>query len=95
MEHSSNASDARETPADGGAEVERATKNTVAGAREDQGLIVQAAAARAAGFAMRRIEPLLAPSLHRSVGGDERPVFEDADLVGENVHLEYAPPVRR
>jgi hypothetical protein len=52
------------------------------------------AAARAAGFAVRRIEPFLAPSLQRSVGGDERPVFEDADLVGENVHLEYAPPGR-
>ena len=43
---------------------------------------------------MRRIEPFLAPSLQRSVGGNERPVFEDADLVGENMHVEHAPPGR-
>src|SRR5271166_4944958 len=66
----------------------------VPGASEDQRLVAQVAAARAAGFAVRRIEPFLTPFLQRSVGGDERPVFEDADLVGENVHLEYAPPGR-
>ena len=59
-----------------------------------QGLVAQAAAARAARFAVRRIEPLLAPSLQRSVGGDERPVFEDADLVGKNVNVEDAPTRR-
>jgi hypothetical protein len=75
-------------------EVERATKNAVAGASEDQGFVSQAAAARAAGFAVRRIEPFLAPSLQRSVGGDERSVFEDAELVGENVDVENAPPRR-
>ena len=34
---------------------------------------------------MRRIEPFLAPPFQRCVCGNERPVFKDADLVGENV----------
>ena len=62
MERSSNASQACETATDGGIEVERATKDAVAGASQDQGLIALAAAARADGLAVRRIEPLLAVS---------------------------------
>src|SRR6185437_13919113 len=94
MERSSCASEACETAADRGVEVERATKDAVAGASPDQGLIALAAAARAYGLAVRRIEPLLAPSFERGVGRNKRSVFEDADLVSENVDLEHAPPRR-
>ena len=40
---------------------------------------------------MRRIEPFLAASFQRGVGRNKRPVFEDADLVGENVPFELVP----
>jgi hypothetical protein len=39
------------------------------------------------------IEPFLAASLERCVGRDKHAVFEDADLVGENVDIEDAPLV--
>ena len=41
---------------------------------------------------MPKIEPFLTPPLKRGVGRNERPVFEDAHLVGENVDVEDAPP---
>ena len=41
---------------------------------------------------MRRIEPFLASSFQRSVGRNKRSIFEDADLVGENVDLDGASP---
>jgi hypothetical protein len=40
---------------------------------------------------MRRIEPFLATPFQRCVCGNERPVFKDADLIGENVDVENAP----
>ena len=81
-----------ETSADGGVEVERATNDAVAGARQNRGLrIARVASARTGGLAMRRIEPFLAASFQRGVGRNKRPVFEDADLVGENVPFELVP----
>ena len=75
-----------ETAADGGVEVERATNDAVAGARQNCGLrIARVASTRTGGLAMRRIEPFLAASFQSGVGRNKRPVFEDADLVGENV----------
>src|SRR5579864_9151249 len=94
MALSSDTSKARETPADGGVEIERSTNDAVAGADQDQGLVAQAAAARADGLAVRRIEPLLAAPLQRNVGRNERFVFEDADLVRENVDVEHSSPRR-
>ena len=46
------------------------------------------------GFAMGRVEPLLATPLQRRVRGDQHAVLEDADLVGEDMDVEDAPTRR-
>ena len=95
MERSPDASKTSQTAADGGVEVERATNNTVAGAYQSWDLgIAQVASVGADWLAMRRIEAFLAASFQRGVARNEGPVFEDADLVGENVDVEDAPPRR-
>jgi hypothetical protein len=53
-------------------------------------VIARIAPGRADRLAVRRIEPLLAAPFQRRACGDERPVFEDADLVGENMDVEDA-----
>src|ERR1700733_8704524 len=86
----SDASETCKTAADGGVEVERATNDVIAGARQDREFPARAASARADGLAMRGIEPFLAAPFQRGVDRDDDAVFEDVDLVGENLDVEDA-----
>src|ERR1700719_5398086 len=73
-------------------EVERAPRHVVTRARERRGLGTGwTASGEAARLPVRRIEPLLAAPIQRKMRGNELAVLEDADFVGQDVHVEDAP----
>ena len=74
-------------PCDGIVEVERASCDLVAGAPDDTVTIGPSSVPGRQGFAMR-VEVLLVAAFERNMGGDERAVLKDANLVGEYVNIE-------
>ena len=80
-----------EAATDGVVEVERAARDLVAGAANDDGLAIALASAWwRQDLPMIGVDVFVVAAFERSMRGDENAVLEDANLVGEDVDVEDA-----